>query len=236
MPCKINRRSEWTGRILLEMQSHENSTFCTLTYSDSHLPSDGLIKKRDVQLFLKKLRRKYAPKTIRYFATGEYGSQTSRAHYHLILFGFCPLDHHLVTEAWGKGFTTATEVNSQRAAYVAKYTTKDNGPTATFGMMSRRPGIGRKMAVNIAASLKAHPDIPIPNLIRIGKKKYIMGKYMSEAVKTETGLEHPLSNKIVHDLKVNLCLILGDPLQNERIQAGYKAENLNAREKMREQI
>ncbi len=73
----------------------------TLTYDDEHLPindyvdSDGVIhgkptlRKRDVQLFLKRLRKNYKyDNHIKYFCCGEYGGKTFRPHYHLIIFGF----------------------------------------------------------------------------------------------------------------------------------------------------
>ena len=45
----------------------------------------------DVQKFLKRLRKAYRGK-LRYFVAGEYGEQTARPHYHMILYGWQPTD------------------------------------------------------------------------------------------------------------------------------------------------
>lgn len=48
-----------------------------------------ILRKKDVQLFLKRIRYHIAKEfdqSIRYFCVGEYGSQTFRPHYHLLLF------------------------------------------------------------------------------------------------------------------------------------------------------
>nr|WBW04067.1 replication protein [Microviridae sp.] len=50
------------------------------------MPSMSLVK-RDFQLFMKRLRKKFSGEGIRFFASGEYGSLTFRPHYHAIIFG-----------------------------------------------------------------------------------------------------------------------------------------------------
>ena len=80
--------------------------FLTLTYDEKHLPLSGELQDRDVQLFFKKLRKKYSiysyivfkpngkkqkksltldSKRIRYYCAGEYGSN-GRCHWHVCLF------------------------------------------------------------------------------------------------------------------------------------------------------
>lgn len=94
-----------------EAQEHENNIMITLTYNDENVPKNHIIEpqtgeyketltldKRDVQLFMKRLRKKFGA-NIRYYCAGEYGSTkeyytwkgekkegTGRPHYHLILF------------------------------------------------------------------------------------------------------------------------------------------------------
>jgi len=72
--------------MLLELREHSENLFITLTYSDENLPAKSSLKKKHLQLFLKKLRKRLKSK-IRYFAVGEYGDRKGRPHYHLILFG-----------------------------------------------------------------------------------------------------------------------------------------------------
>lgn len=93
--CRINQRNIWTARLLLEQTQHDETSFLTLTYNEENLPSDGLLKKRDYRVFLKKLRKQInktdPDKRIKYYLCGEYGTINDRPHYHLILFGYgCP--------------------------------------------------------------------------------------------------------------------------------------------------
>lgn len=79
-------------RIHHEMRTQENpGWFVTLTYDERHVRRTATgrlsLRFRDVQLFLKKLRKaKYYAK---YICVGEYGGQTKRPHYHLLLWTDC---------------------------------------------------------------------------------------------------------------------------------------------------
>lgn len=90
--CRQRKLSQWCFRCLREAnQSKMLPFFLTLTYNDKHLPTFGLYK-RDIQLFLKRLRRSVErilgkPANIRYFCCGEYGKRNYRAHYHMIIYG-----------------------------------------------------------------------------------------------------------------------------------------------------
>ena len=89
--CRLQYSREWADRCMLEATYHKDNWFLTLTYDDEHLPKckEGStihpLVKRDVQLFMKRLR-KYTGQKIRFFACGEY-SPSDRPHYHIILFG-----------------------------------------------------------------------------------------------------------------------------------------------------
>ena len=89
MPCRITKRQEWTFRLLMEMREHPYSYFVTLTYNDENLPDSekyigGNLDKPELQKFFKRLRKQ--GHAFRYFAIGEYGEKSYRAHYHIILF------------------------------------------------------------------------------------------------------------------------------------------------------
>ncbi len=89
--CRINRRRVWTHRIMLERYKCERACYITLTYQDDWLPmtDDGQYNlcKRDVQLFMKRLRKRFPDVKIRYYLCGEYGGLYGRPHYHIALFG-----------------------------------------------------------------------------------------------------------------------------------------------------
>lgn len=74
MACKVNRTSEWTLRLCHELNSWAYASFVTLTYDDEHLPSDKALHKKEVQNFMKRLR-KYSGLKLRYYAVGEYGTK-----------------------------------------------------------------------------------------------------------------------------------------------------------------
>lgn len=133
-------------RILLEASQHADNAFITLTYSDETLPVSGSLIPEDLTNWLKRLRKQISPARVRYYAVGEYGEQSQRPHYHVVLFGYknCRLGRsrlglmpQLVTErhkccpqcdliatTWQKGgiYVGALEANS--AQYVAGYVMK----------------------------------------------------------------------------------------------------------------
>ena len=98
--CRLEYSRQWANRCLLELQYHDSAFFCTFTYDDIHVPL-GLsvdrqtgeavecmtLRKRDFQLLMKRIRKRFSNDSIRFFAAGEYGSDTFRPHYHAILFG-----------------------------------------------------------------------------------------------------------------------------------------------------
>lgn len=190
--CRLDKSREWANRIVLEQLYHQESWFLTLTYDDEHLPpaypvdpSTGEIVsihatlvKSDLQKFFKRLR-KYSGQSLRYYACGEYGSQTYRPHYHCIIFGLSLPDIKLlktnfsnqpyftsdfISKCWPYGIHILGRVSFESAAYVARYTMKKAthgytkqyydlaGIEPEFQTMSLKPGIGYQYFVD-------HPDI-----------------------------------------------------------------------------
>lgn len=94
LACRINKRRVWTLRLMLEGYYHEKAAFVTLTYCDDMLvySPDGLsiLCKQDLQLWFKRLRKRFSDRQIRYYAAGEYGTRNKRPHYHVLLFGIGP--------------------------------------------------------------------------------------------------------------------------------------------------
>lgn len=170
--CRLERSRQWAVRLMKEHRLHERSSFLTLTYDEESLPrtDNGLptLVLRDVQLFMKRLRKFCAPHPIRFFLCGEYGENTHRPHYHLILFGedfvkdreriedtptgYPQYTSSSLSELWSMGRCTIGDVSFESAAYVARYVLKKvtgkgsefhyQGRKPEFVTMSRRPGIG----------------------------------------------------------------------------------------------
>ena len=166
--CLSRRRSQWTFRLMEELKNSESCYFLTLTYDDEHLPwefvnIDGecvpvsMVCKRDVQLFLKRLRKSIEPFKIRYFMVSEYGPKTFRPHYHMILFNFPPLlknklDEYL-TNAWDLGFIRVDPISDARINYVTSYcldsSTLPPYLVKNFMLCSRRPAVGSSYIDNV---------------------------------------------------------------------------------------
>ncbi|AXL14825.1 replication initiator protein [Microviridae sp.] len=136
--CKLERSREWAVRCIHEAQMHEENDYLTLTYRDSALPPGGTLIKKHMQDFIKRLRHHFPRKTIRYLMCGEYGEETQRPHYHMILFGIRFNDRKpfkmvrgnmiftsdRLDEIWGHGYCQVGNVTFKSAAYVARYVLK----------------------------------------------------------------------------------------------------------------
>ena len=170
--CLSNRAQSWTYRLYAEEKLHKKSCFVTLTYDEEHIKKlhcspCGLysLSRRDGQNFMKRLRKFASPEKIRFFLAGEYGENTKRAHFHLILFGLGPEDRPIIEKAWPFGFVQVGTVSPSSIAYVARYCVKkifksgdeykELGLEPEFCLMSRNPGIG---ANALAKGLKRSED------------------------------------------------------------------------------
>lgn len=155
MTCLSNRRREWVFRLKEELKSSSGSYFITLTYDDDHIPltEAGVptVSKRDVQLFMKRLRKTFSQHKLRFFLVSEYGTDTLRPHYHLLLFNL-PIYENIdkaIQNCWCNYFGNIYdigEVTGASISYCAKYCLGINsnppGSDSVFMLCSRRPGIG----------------------------------------------------------------------------------------------
>lgn len=123
--CRTEKAREWALRCQMELKQHDRAAFTTLTYDEAHCPPT--LAKRDLQLFLKKVRKAAEPLRLRFFASGEYGEKNARPHYHAILFGLSEHDEKLVDRAWQLGFTRTERLTPARIAYCAGYVSKKIG-------------------------------------------------------------------------------------------------------------
>jgi len=216
--CKINKSRIWMHRILLERMCHNSSVFVTLTYNDENLPIDGQVDKRVLQLFIKRLRRRYDPLKLRYFGVGEYGAKTFRPHYHIILFNFDIMQQELIKDSWKNedgedmGFISVYILSKYLARYITGYIIKglkdmnsdyvrDNyrmiyGCTKEFMISSKKNGgIGFKAIEKMAKEIKKTPyfDVRVIKELKYGKKlKLPLGRYLTEKLSKEIGVSENL--------------------------------------------
>ena len=184
--CRIDYSRQWANRCMLELGYHDSAWFCTFTYDDEHVPRTYYpdpdtgeaipvltLQKRDFQLLMKRIRKKFENDKIRFFMSGEYGSSTFRPHYHAILFGlhlddlvpyktvkeadqyYTYYNSESLQECWPFGYVVVGEVTWESCAYTARYVMKKlKGKEAVFyeshniqpefTLMSRKPGIARQ--------------------------------------------------------------------------------------------
>lgn len=143
--CLQNKVNEWSLRIKHELMFFRTGLFITLTYNNDFIPRTFLSKpkivgdklvftdtnlvKKHLQDFFKRLRY-YLDKQgrkIKYYACGEYGDYTDRAHYHAIILGmksFSFSDRELIKKCWKYGFIHFGDASVASGRYVAKYCNK----------------------------------------------------------------------------------------------------------------
>lgn len=95
--------------------------------------------KNDLQRYLKRVR-KVTP-NLKYYAVGEYGSETKRPHYHAIVFN---ADPEVLAEKWDQGITHQGTVTDESIKYVTKYLINEDfidNPIKPFAIMSK--GLGK---------------------------------------------------------------------------------------------
>lgn len=164
--CRADRASQWAARIMHEAALHEENCFVTLTYAPEHLPPGGTLVPRDVQDFIRRLRRALPSHKLRYFLCGEYGEKFSRPHYHLCLFGWQFLPDRKVhrktefgnlytsvqlDEIWGLGQCQIGKLTTESAGYVARYSWKKITGKMARGYYSRVDAVTGEI-------FKMHPE------------------------------------------------------------------------------
>jgi len=231
--CRIQKRKEWTNRIVLESSLYEDNTFVTLTYDEDHCPTS--VSKGRLQKFIMDLRARIQysakkhetePRKIRYFGVGEYGGESLRPHYHVMLFNFpncrngrsrytkrdteCCQICAGVRNVWGAGNVYLGEVSIQSAAYVGGYVVKGwtqstpvEGLEPEFTLKSNRPGIGHDFCWELASSLLQANATHVPFNVRHNGKSWPLGRYIRDKVSEYTGgleLEKAPADQRVHSL------------------------------------
>lgn len=137
--CRLEHSRQWAVRCYHESQLYEENAFITLTFNDENLPEDNSLNVRHWQLFMKRLKKHYKGKKIRFYHCGEYGDKLGRPHYHACLFGhdfedkkFWKLTDQgdrlytseILEKVWPYGYSTIGDVTFKSAAYVARYIMK----------------------------------------------------------------------------------------------------------------
>lgn len=188
--CRERKVDDWVGRNIAESLTARSACTVSLTYGRDrsaggidHMRA-AVLTYSDVQKMLKHLRVDGWP--VRYFAVGEYGSEKSRAHWHIILYwqGEAPAyeveTDRYMWKYWPHGFAYFRDIREGKAAaavrYACKYLLKDQGDDeaqAVGPIPSRFPPLGdsyfRDLAERHVADGLAPQDLfyTFPGVVRV---------------------------------------------------------------------
>lgn len=171
----------WTFRLQQQQRITPRCCFLTLTYDYNSIPfhkTKFTLLKKDYQDFLKRLRKHYPNRDIKYVLCGEYGEKKKRPHYHAILFDIDKQDVNEVQTIWGKGSIHMGDVSPASIAYVFKYAIKSALKTPVhyhqlppFVAMSQ--GLGESFAFDINYKKYTGIDKNGNNFVRYSKERKI---------------------------------------------------------------
>lgn len=203
--CIARRTSAWSFRLLQEEKNAISAHFLTLTYDTDHVPitRNGYmtLDKTDVQKFLKRLRKVEAPmyekdddgnfiNSLKYYLCGEYGGNTNRPHYHVIIFNVRLLSS--IEKSWQLGSVHYGAVSGASVGYTLKYISKakkipyhrNDDRLQEFSLMSK--GLG--LAYMTEEMINYHnEDIYGRNCCNLEEgKKIAMPRYYRERIFTES--------------------------------------------------
>ena len=199
--CHKKRISHWTIRLADEIESSPHGGFfITLTYANEHLPPNFSLCKKDVQDWMKRLRKRIYDKLcknrkIKYFIAGEYGSQTNRPHYHAVIYNLSTYEYFTKideltfliqsgnetlykSDLWEYGhITIGYNTSSEVLRYVAKYINKK-----TYGKIRDRdkrtsPFHLSSQGLGLAEAFKKEKELKEDLFIRKGDMKLSIPPY-----------------------------------------------------------
>jgi hypothetical protein len=157
--CRKRKIADYVGRSIAESRFAKKTYAVTLTYGDDNLQEHELVHAvtlvyKDVQDFLKRLRKKYQ---VRYIVTGEYGSAKGRAHWHIILFfknkyPNVKTNKRVDWKYWDKGFSYFQETDWKGFEYCLKYILKGEKMRSADNhlAMSKKPPLGHEFFQQLA--------------------------------------------------------------------------------------
>ena len=126
---KLNQRNAERKLIrLLNTNFTKKDIRFDLTYSDEYYPGSPEDAQREMQNFLrrvKRYRKKHGLPELKYVAVTEIGKKNARLHHHIVMSG--GIDITELADIWGKGYTTAKPLQFDEYGIVgiAKYLVKE---------------------------------------------------------------------------------------------------------------
>lgn len=242
--CIKLRVNSWYVRLKNEQKNATSSYFITLTYDTDSIPIDPIngyetLRYSDLQKYFKDIRNSYrirvkdektnrtrwdysqVPK-LRYFAVGEYGSQTNRPHYHIIGFNFKIED----IQRWKYGHVHVGKVEDKSIYYTLKYALKragkihkrDADDTRVIEKALMSQGLGKDLLT--PEMIKYYKDDPSRPITMLGDKKLPLPRYYRDKLFTEA--EKLERNKLLTPITQDkIYERTADPLWPQKVKKTY---------------
>ena len=215
--CLKDKINVWAFRLQEEQKDSVSAYMLTFTYDQDHIKRsfnghETLVKK-DLQKFWKRLRKHpdqitSTQKTIRYFATGEYGTISLRPHYHAIVYNISNtiVGHpHALADIWSNGFVHVAPCNPATIRYAIKYIQKgtwqptqdDDDREPQFQAQSKNLGISYLSEKNVKYHLNGQvPYVRLPGNIIVKLPRYYKDKIFSKYERKQMAQEAKLFHQI----------------------------------------
>lgn len=237
LPCRVSKRRLWAHRLELEALCHAESCFVTLTYAGEI----DTLEPVHAQLWLKRLRKAFAPRRLRYFLVGEYGDLSYRPHFHAAIFGLacrgksirrnggceCPVCS-AVRQTWGYGHVMVGQLTAKSSNYIAGYVTKKmtpgldtrlGGRHPEFARMSLNPGIGADALHDVASAFLQYRsgEIDVPTVLQWSKTLHKpLGKYLRRELRRLVGRDEKAPPEALQEIANQMQIVRSFAWQNDR--------------------
>jgi len=170
--CRKRRVNDYVGRCIAESKFSKKTYAVTLTYDGDQGVNAVTLIYKDVQDFLKRLRKKHK---CRYIVTGEYGSAKGRSHWHIILFfkdswPEVTSNKRVDWKYWKHGFSYFQEPDWKGFEYCLKYVLKDQTSRQSDShlAMSKKPPLGHEFFQQLAKQYVEQALVPQTYFYKFG--------------------------------------------------------------------
>lgn len=128
----------------------------------------------------------------------------------------CCVACSMAGETWGKGDVVVGNLEMHSAQYICGYVikkltgeqAKEAGRVQEFCRMSNRPGIGADAMWEIASELLRYDlmegRVDVPTQLQHGKKKYPLGRYLTQKLREYVGREKETPEEVLQELASKL--------------------------------
>jgi len=204
LECLQRKRTDWSIRLAYEERNCKKAWFITLTYNDWNVPitANGnlTLDKKELQKYFKRvwMASRYRVEKqwcsdLKYFAVGEYGSDTERPHYHAAVFN---VHEDILNDCWSLygdkiGNVKFGQVEPASIHYLTKYIVNEEtysphlDADKPFRIMSKGLGNGLQDVVgNYCVNLQS-TVIAVNGGSKAVLPRYIVDKIFTKAQKFE---------------------------------------------------